>query len=195
MGTDIEVQSPSEIPYEDDPNFITQENEVSTRITTSVPGYMGTCFVIDSNDNYFICCQTPNNIKKVTPDGQTEIFWTGNNNYPAHITIDKNDNLFISRKGGTPPYEITKITPEGVESEYWSSTESPGPITIDSNNDLICVIYNQNDPAINTKICRIKSDNSQETIIDLSPNIENKVINNFNITSITTSKDGTIYVN
>ena len=190
LGTDIDVQSPSQIPYRNDANFTTPENEVSTRITNAVPGYMGTCFVVDSNDNYFICCQTPNNIKKITPDGQTEIFWTGDNNYPTHIAIDRGDNLFISRKGGTAPYKITKITPEGEESEYWSSTESPGPLTIDSNNDLICVISNQNDPAINSKICRIKSDNSQETIIDLSPNIGNKVINNFNITSITTnSKD------
>ena len=136
-----------------DPNFTSPLNQVVTRITTAVPAYHGSSFVIDSNGNYFVCSNSPIGIKKITPDGQISDFWTGNTNFPKHIAIDQNDNLYVSRKSGTPPYYISKINPEGAESQYWTATvagDSPGPLVVDSNNRLICIINNYLDPVKNS---------------------------------------------
>ncbi len=193
LGTDEEIISETIVPFNVNPNFTSPLNEISTRFTTAVPGYMGTCFVIDSYGNYFVCCQSPISVNKITPDGQTSVFWTGSGNFPRNITIDQNDNLYVARRDATPPYYISKITPQGAESQYWTASvsgESPGPMVVDSNNNLICVINDYNDANINTKICRIRDDNSNETIFDLSTIINSKVVNNYNITAITiNSKD------
>ena len=192
LGTDVEVSLNLVPPFKNDPNFTIPLNEVSTRIESGAPMSTGLCFVIDSNNNYFICCQTPNSIKKITPDGQSEVFWTGSDNYPAHAAIDKDNNIFVSLKGGAEPHKITKITPDGIESDYWLSTvagDSPGPLVIDSNNRLICIINNVIDPLKNSRICLIEN-NELTTIMDISSNLQNKIANNFNISCLTiNSKD------
>ena len=131
-------------------------------------------------------------IKKITPDGQISDFWSGTDNFPKHIAIDQNDNLYVSRRSGTPPYYISKITPEGAESQYWTAIvggDSPGPLVVDSNNKLICIIYNYLDSVKNSKICFVEND-SLTTIVDISSTLHSKVVNNFNVTCMTiNSKD------
>ena len=192
LGTDNNKIYESNIPFSNDPNFTSPLNQVVTRITTAVPAYMGSSFVIDSNGNYFVCSNSPIGIKKITPDGQISDFWSGTNNFPKHIAIDQNDNLYVSRRSGTPPYYISKITPEGAESQYWTATvggDSPGPLIVDSNNKLICIIYNYLDSVKNSKICFVEND-SLTTIVDISSTLHSKVVNNFNITCMTiNSKD------
>ena len=187
LGTDNTKIYETDIPFANDPNFTSPLNQVVTRITTAVPAYQGSSFVIDSNGNYFVCSNSPIGIKKITPDGQISDFWTGNNNFPKHIAIDQNDNLYVSRKSGTPPYYISKINPEGAESQYWTATvagDSPGPLVVDSNNRLICIINNYLDPVKNSKICFVEND-SLSTIVDISSTLQSKVVNNFNITCMT----------
>jgi len=121
-------------------------------------GVSGAAF--DSHGNMFIAEWNGHRIRKMTPGGEVSTFagssvqgsanGTGiaaSFNYPYHIAIDANDNLFVTDRNNQL---IRKITPAGVVTTFAgsglsgsangtgmaASFSSPLGITIDASNNL-----------------------------------------------------------
>jgi Putative Ig domain/Secretion system C-terminal sorting domain/NHL repeat len=95
--------------------------------------------VTDSNGNLFITDQSNHMIRKITPEGIVSTFAgtgiLGSNDgdgatasfyYPAGITVDGDDNLYIADFGNN---KVRKITPGGIVSTF------AGTGTVGSTND------------------------------------------------------------
>ncbi|WP_396189162.1 putative Ig domain-containing protein [Flavobacterium sp.] len=108
--------------------------------------------VIDSQGNKFICEGPNHRIRKITVDGTVSTF-AGSTigdldgigteakfRFPYSITIDTDDNIYISDFGNN---KIKKITPAGVVSTL-NSLYAPFGITIDSSGNLFVVQRNLN---------------------------------------------------
>lgn len=118
---------------------ITPDGTVSTFAGTGVAGaqegsalsatFNGlTGVAIDSQNNLFVADYYNNRIRKIDALGNVTTFagtgFPGSNdgtateatfNYPASISIDSNDNLFLTDENNN---KIRKITPEGITSTY-----------------------------------------------------------------------------
>jgi len=115
--------------------FNNTNSQVVTTIAGSSPGYQdgqGTAayfngsagIVVDSNDNLFVADRLNHCIRKIAPSGMVTTFAgngspgfldnTGINaqfNYPMHLAIDLNGNIFVSDSNN---HRIRKISPTGV---------------------------------------------------------------------------------
>ncbi len=103
---------------------------------------------VDSNNNLYISCSEYHIIRKITPSGDISTFagvsgisgsvdgMTTNAefNSPWDISIDKQDNLFVSDKAN---HTIRKITPAGEVSTYSGTASLSGS----NNGDLASATY------------------------------------------------------
>lgn len=88
--------------------------------------------VFDSEDNFYVCNCGNNTIRKVTPDGTSTQFASGNVfACPNGITVDEEDNLYVSNFSNT---SIVKITPDGATSIIGNTTAGNGHIDYDNNS-------------------------------------------------------------
>ncbi len=129
-------------------------NGVGTTASFSAP--IG--LAVDSQNNIFVTDTNNHLIRKITPNGMVTTFAgsvqgyadgtgiTAKFSYPYGITIDSEDNLYVTDPNN---YKIRKITSAGVVSTIAGSSQgytdgvgtlakfhSPAGITIDSNNIL-----------------------------------------------------------
>ena len=92
---------------------------------------------MDSDGNLYVVDQQAKLVKKIASDGTVSNLQAGGAdiifNQPSGITIDKNDNIFVSDMGAQ---QIRKITRAGVNTVHTSGF-GPTQITIDNNG----VIY------------------------------------------------------
>jgi sugar lactone lactonase YvrE len=95
--------------------------------------YFPISLALDSQGNLFVG-EATNRIRKITPDGNVTTFVGNGIPYPKdgvgqeaqvngiYLTIDKNDNLYLS---DTETHQIRKITPQGVVTTI-AGTGQPG---------------------------------------------------------------------
>lgn len=87
--------------------------------------------VFDSDDNFYVCNCGNNTIRKVTPDGTSTQFASGDIfACPNGITVDEENNLYVSNFSNT---NIVKITPDGTTSTIGNTTEGNGHLDYDQN--------------------------------------------------------------
>lgn len=87
--------------------------------------------VFDSDDNFYVCNCGNNTIRKVTPDGTSTQFASGNMfTCPNGITVDDNDNLYVSNFANP---DIIKITPDGTITKIGETFSGNGHIDYDPN--------------------------------------------------------------
>ncbi|GGG37887.1 hypothetical protein GCM10011344_43430 [Dokdonia pacifica] len=87
--------------------------------------------VFDSNDNFYVCNCGNNTIRKVTPDGTSTQFASGDMfTCPNGITVDEDDNLYVSNFANP---DIIKITPDGTITKIGETFSGNGHIDYDPN--------------------------------------------------------------
>ena len=87
--------------------------------------------VFDSDDNFYVCNCGNNTIRKVTPDGTSTQFASGDMfTCPNGITVDDNDNLYVSNFANP---DIIKITPDGTITKIGETFSGNGHIDYDPN--------------------------------------------------------------
>lgn len=107
--------------------------------------------VQDSKGNLFVTEITSQVLRKITPEGVVSVF-ASISGFPLGITIDSEDNMYITRQGA-----IAKVTPSGTVTNYIGSGapvdadgtfatarfDTPTGITFDlSGNLYVCSKYN-----------------------------------------------------
>ncbi len=104
------------------------EGGIRTFVTsTGISSPVG--IVFDSQNNFFVCNCGNNTIRKVTPQGVSTLFASGNIFLcPNGVTIDEDDNLYVSNFSNG---SIIKVTPMGVTSIIAST---PGGFTSGPSN-------------------------------------------------------------
>ncbi|MEP0262533.1 T9SS type A sorting domain-containing protein [Dokdonia sp.] len=87
--------------------------------------------VFDDQDNFYVCNCGNNTIRKVTPDGTSTQFASGEIfSCPNGITVDENNNLYVSNFSNT---NIVKITPDGTTSIIGNTVAGNGHLDYDPN--------------------------------------------------------------
>ena len=147
--------------------------------------------VVDSKNNIFVCDSENNLIRKVTSEGVVTTFAgsgaSGSNDsatgtsatfrYPWGITIDSNDNLYISDYNNQ---KIRKITPEGVVSTFVgsgaigqsngykdaASFNYPKGLTVDNNENIYVADFH------NSLIRKITPEGNVTTFAGFKPCME-----------------------
>ncbi|EDP71618.1 hypothetical protein FBALC1_04002 [Flavobacteriales bacterium ALC-1] len=98
----------------------------------------------DSNDNLYVCNCGVSNIRKITPDGTSTLFSTGNGLLacPNGMTIDENGNLYVVNFSNT---NIVKIQPDGTATNIGNTVGGNGHIDYDVNtNNLYIASFGTN---------------------------------------------------
>ncbi len=124
---------------------ITPEGDVSTFVSAGISCNVG--IAIDAEDNLYVCncCgANGNTIRKVSPEGTSTLFASGNNIFscPNGITFDGDGNLYVSNFSNG---HIVKILPDGSPSIFattpgtFNSAASNGHITYSPIENVLYV--------------------------------------------------------
>lgn len=197
LGLDLTISYPSMLDYTDNPNITTPLNEIKTLHPSAIQAHLSRGFVSDSSGNLFVTVLSPPSVKKIEPNGTVTTFWTGSYTHANYIAIDKNENLFVSLRGGSQPYKIIKINTSGVESDYWVPSvggDAPGPLCVNSKGVLICALSNYLSSVKNTKLIEINSNGETYLLRDISNDLGGTIVNHYNISSMTIDTEDNIYM-
>ena len=92
----------------------------------------------DAEDNLYVCNCGANNIRKITPEGVSTMFFAGNGllGCPNGMTIDENGNLYVVNFSN--PF-IVKIEPDGTASNIGNTAAGNGHIDYDLNTNHLYI--------------------------------------------------------
>jgi len=116
----------------------------------------------DSSGNLYVCNCGANNIRKITPDGTSTVFSTGNGLFacPNGMTIDEDDNLYVVNFSN--PF-VVKITPDGNATNIGSTGFGNGHVDYDVNtNNLYIASFGGN------KIFALNLDNLENGVFEIA---------------------------
>ncbi len=109
------------------------ENGLMTLFASGLQGASGNAF--DSEGNLYQANLVGNYLAKITPDGTVSNFSSEGISCPLGVTVDDQDNIYVSNCCGVFGNSIRKIAPDGTSTAYAASNLMNCPIGIDIDKD------------------------------------------------------------